>query len=354
MSLRPVSISTLGSYLALEQRFGPAMPPAFGAVAGGVMPASGPDTLDLAGGSPQGLTLDDIEGDLPYEQLPTTLDPLPPTAGSGPVPAEVGFPVGSGGPVPATTGWPLGGVGPSQGYVYGRPADPVGGAAGQRTLRYGDRGGDVSALQRSLNALGFGVGDVDGVFGPRTRQALQQFQASRGLAADGQVGPLTRAQLDGTDAVSAAPATGIAPTPRRTPAQGPVRPMVQHRLVSNLANRFRGVRHQCFRYAWTMARSAGGRSIDSAPRTTSARNAPITALDSMINQGKLRTGDVVYVNRRPGADPSSTNLAFGPHWFVYIGNGKFADQYGVRGARAMQAFVPGRRIDTIYHPFQYA
>jgi hypothetical protein len=74
-------------------------------------------------------------------------------------------------------------------------------------------------------------------------------------------------------------------------------------------------------------------------------------LDTLIRNGSVRVGDVIYVNRSPGADPSSTNLAYGPHWFTYIGNGMFADQYGVRGAQAMANFVPGRKIDTIYHCF---
>jgi hypothetical protein len=34
---------------------------------------------------------------------------------------------------------------------------------------------------------------------------------------------------------------------------------------------------------------------------------------------------------------------------VYLGNGMFGDQYGTRNAAAMAAFVPGRKIDTIYH-----
>ena len=40
-------------------------------------------------------------------------------------------------------------------------------------------------LQTGLNALGFSVGNVDGIIGRGTRGALQKFQASRGLVADG-------------------------------------------------------------------------------------------------------------------------------------------------------------------------
>lgn len=43
----------------------------------------------------------------------------------------------------------------------------------------------ISELQNSLLKLGFGVGEVDGVFGPGTRTALRQFQSQQGLLADG-------------------------------------------------------------------------------------------------------------------------------------------------------------------------
>lgn len=50
-------------------------------------------------------------------------------------------------------------------------------------------------LQISLTKAGFNPGPVDGVFGARTRLAVRQFQMSRGLLADGIVGPRTRAAL---------------------------------------------------------------------------------------------------------------------------------------------------------------
>lgn len=57
------------------------------------------------------------------------------------------------------------------------------------TLRQGDRGPDVAAMQRVL-----GVG-VDGNFGPRTRAAVLDRQRRAGLAQDGVVGPRTWAAL---------------------------------------------------------------------------------------------------------------------------------------------------------------
>ena len=58
-------------------------------------------------------------------------------------------------------------------------------------LSEGDEGRQVELLQ---HALGIGV---DGVFGPATEEAVQQFQAHHGLTIDGIVGPQTSAALRG-------------------------------------------------------------------------------------------------------------------------------------------------------------
>src|SRR3989344_7443985 len=54
----------------------------------------------------------------------------------------------------------------------------------------------VMTLQASLNANG-SVLTVDGKFGPMTKAAVMSFQASKGLIADGVVGPLTKNALGG-------------------------------------------------------------------------------------------------------------------------------------------------------------
>jgi peptidoglycan hydrolase-like protein with peptidoglycan-binding domain len=59
------------------------------------------------------------------------------------------------------------------------------------TLREGARGEPVRALQNRLNSLGFNVGAADGAFGPKTTAAVKAFQQSKGLPADGVVGPKT-------------------------------------------------------------------------------------------------------------------------------------------------------------------
>lgn len=57
-------------------------------------------------------------------------------------------------------------------------------------LRKGDTGPLVREVQGNLRRLGAGI-PVDGIFGPRTDQAIRAFQKSKHLPADGVVGPVT-------------------------------------------------------------------------------------------------------------------------------------------------------------------
>jgi hypothetical protein len=67
-------------------------------------------------------------------------------------------------------------------------------APAEPTVRYGSRGPEVAKAQRLLNLAGASLSD-DGVFGGLTVRAVKAFQASRGLAPDGVVGPLSWAAL---------------------------------------------------------------------------------------------------------------------------------------------------------------
>jgi N-acetylmuramoyl-L-alanine amidase len=53
------------------------------------------------------------------------------------------------------------------------------------------RGDDVGELQATLGRIGFDCGRVDGIFGPRTAGALEDFQRNSGLLIDGVCGPIT-------------------------------------------------------------------------------------------------------------------------------------------------------------------
>lgn len=50
-------------------------------------------------------------------------------------------------------------------------------------------------IQTALKNAGFDPGSLDGKIGPRTRQAIKDFQKSKGLVPDGVVGPKTWASL---------------------------------------------------------------------------------------------------------------------------------------------------------------
>jgi murein DD-endopeptidase MepM/ murein hydrolase activator NlpD len=83
-------------------------------------------------------------------------------------------------------------AGPQTRRALGRRGRP---SWGSRVMKSGHRGWDVSALQFLLARRGFSTGGVDGGFGPNTASAVRRFQSSRGLTADGLVGPATRRAL---------------------------------------------------------------------------------------------------------------------------------------------------------------
>jgi peptidoglycan hydrolase-like protein with peptidoglycan-binding domain len=64
-------------------------------------------------------------------------------------------------------------------------------------LRMGASGEDVRGLQTALLRKGINAGSADGVFGPKTRDAVMRFQERAGLAADGIAGPQTLEALFG-------------------------------------------------------------------------------------------------------------------------------------------------------------
>lgn len=63
-------------------------------------------------------------------------------------------------------------------------------------LKSGSNGVNVKRLQRLFVMMkSLGPADIVGKFGPKTKQAVIDFQSGNGLAADGVVGPLTWAKL---------------------------------------------------------------------------------------------------------------------------------------------------------------
>jgi peptidoglycan hydrolase-like protein with peptidoglycan-binding domain len=76
--------------------------------------------------------------------------------------------------------------------ALGRRGRPL---SGTRTMRPGQSGWDVAALQFRLAWRGFPNGSFDGGYGSHTEVAVRRFQAWAGLPADGVSGPSTLAAL---------------------------------------------------------------------------------------------------------------------------------------------------------------
>lgn len=70
-------------------------------------------------------------------------------------------------------------------------------------LKTGSNGQEVKDLQSQINDAGYNAGNVDGVYGSLTKQAVMDFQQKNDLAADGINGPKTQEALDDSDANAA-------------------------------------------------------------------------------------------------------------------------------------------------------
>ena len=74
-------------------------------------------------------------------------------------------------------------------------------ATPEPALHTGSQGEKVWKLQEKLQALGYYEGEVDGQFGPGTRDAVIAFQQKNGLDADGLAGEETQKVLFSEEAV---------------------------------------------------------------------------------------------------------------------------------------------------------
>ena len=79
---------------------------------------------------------------------------------------------------------------------------------GDRTIRRGDFGLDVAAVQFLVSERGLYRGALDGYLGARTEAAVRRFQRRVHLVVDGIVGPRTRAALSGPHMAAVAPGVG--------------------------------------------------------------------------------------------------------------------------------------------------
>ena len=70
-------------------------------------------------------------------------------------------------------------------------------------LKQGSTGGEVKEVQRRLKMWGYYSGEVDGIYGSKTVEAVKYFQRKNGLTVDGIAGKATFAALGMNDSVKA-------------------------------------------------------------------------------------------------------------------------------------------------------
>lgn len=68
--------------------------------------------------------------------------------------------------------------------------------------KYGSRGSEVTQIQKKLKQWGYYSGNVDGIYGTQTVNAVKYFQRKNGLKVDGIAGPATLAAIGITSSSS--------------------------------------------------------------------------------------------------------------------------------------------------------
>lgn len=68
--------------------------------------------------------------------------------------------------------------------------------------KYGSRGSEVTQIQTKLKRWGYYTGNIDGIYGTQTVNAVKYFQRKNGLTVDGIAGPATLAAMGITSSSS--------------------------------------------------------------------------------------------------------------------------------------------------------
>lgn len=159
------------------------------------------------------------------------------------------------------------------------------------TLRQGMRGNEVTNLQKDLQSLGYFTYYPTGYFGPITYNAVLSFQKSKGILADGIVGPVTSRNI-------------------------------KVDRVLQMAKQYQGVR-----YTWGGV-SPSGFDCSGFTHYVLLKNniiVPRTSADQYnkgvwISKSQLKPGDLVFFTTyKPG--PSHVGLYLGGNKFIHASSG---------------------------------
>ena len=178
--------------------------------------------------------------------------------------------------------------------------------ANASALRVGDQGSEVAEIQGQLASLGYDV-VADGDFGPATAEAIKSFQASRGLEADGLVGPGTYSALMGRSMPEISRGSNY--ISRRVVASSMAYIGVPYVFGGTTPSGF-----DCSGYVRYVFAGAG----IYLPRTADAQY----EVGMPVSRGELVPGDLVFFS----------TYEYGPsHVGIYLGDGSFINASSSRG-----------------------
>lgn len=170
------------------------------------------------------------------------------------------------------------------------------------------RGDDVGTLQALLGKLGFDCGRVDGIFGPLTGRALQDFQRNCGVEADGVCGPATVKALEVIGS-----RTGSGPG------------MATIRELERLAQGAASLQDQRIVLGQYGGLGALVRSVTQELRSNGARVVTVDELDpSRQAAAANRYGATVYVGFEPRAEATATIAYYSTEGFTSAGGHSLA------------------------------
>ncbi len=191
-------------------------------------------------------------------------------------------------------------------------------------FRMGDEGAEIAEIQGQLIELGYDI-VADGAFGPAMADAVKAFQASRGIKADGMVGPKTYAALLGRDMPEISRGSNV----------------IARRIITG-AMQYMGVPYvfggttpygfDCSGYVQYVFAQAG----ISLPRTADVQY----EVGTPISTAELIPGDLVFFQ---------TYTYGASHVGIYVGDGNFihaSSSYGVTISSLSSAYYSSHYIGS--------
>lgn len=197
------------------------------------------------------------------------------------------------------------------------------------------RGDDVAELQLRLGSMGFDAGRVDGIFGPDTAGAVEEFQLNSGLVADAVCGPETTAALLRMSA-RVTPATVATVRERAKLQRAPRQLTEQHIMIASMS---------------TMAAVAG--ELATGLRRSGATVSEVCDWPESQRVDEANRLEVdVYLGLLPSEEAACRVAYFATEGFVSPGGQRLASVLGQRLPAALgidRADVRGMRLPVLRH-----